>query len=259
MRAKGLGKDKDLSCKKQHAFSELRTITEFLCEEMCTARLLQNIPAWCSKTNSDETSQHFAIYITGFFLSFLFAFRVRACADVEIGLKREPTDDFDAYAISFGYFSGDVSSIIRSNDNTANRVLSIPAALHLSCVDFKKFWLKWADGYFYFGRGSVNNDILSAVLDDFGPRAFSTLYLRNLQLPPNTVEWEFQTSTGAFISFVQLFTHKKDVNILGMFASFFCTRCLQWCPLNSNVFSADFFEFCCFSNYACLFVLWRLF
>ena len=66
----------------------------------------------------------------------------------------------------------------------------------LSCVDFKKFWLKWADGIFYFGRGEVNTQVLIHMTDEFGPRTFETLYLRNMQMTPNVLEWEFQNDAG---------------------------------------------------------------
>ena len=66
----------------------------------------------------------------------------------------------------------------------------------LSCVDFKKFWFKWADGMFYFGRGEVNTQVLAYMTDDYGPRTFETLHLRNMQMVPNVLEWEFQNDAG---------------------------------------------------------------
>ena len=99
----------------------------------------------------------------------------------------------------FGRTDNHININISNDANTEYESLSENVEeLLLSCVDFKQFWLKWADGFFYFGRGSTNTLTLIAVADNYGPRTFETLHLRNMQVAPNVVEWEFQDDTGKF-------------------------------------------------------------
>ncbi len=46
-------------------------------------------------------------------------------------------------------------------------------------------------------QGEVNFGVLAAMADDYGPRTFETLHLRNLQIQPEDIEWEFPDDTGS--------------------------------------------------------------
>ena len=97
----------------------------------------------------------------------------------------------------FGRTDFNININISNDANTEYQYVSENVEeLLLSCVDFKHFWLKWAEGYFYFGRGMPNTQTLIAVADHYGPRTFETLHLRNMQIAPNVVEWEFQDIVG---------------------------------------------------------------
>lgn len=126
-------------------------------------------------------------------------FRVRGCSDAQIDLKRLFTDDFAVFQIKIGHTDGNVHLNITNNDNTEYHYESVNLEEPLlSCTDFKKYWLKWADGYFYFGRGSANTETLVGHIDDYGPRTFETLHLRNAQGSTNVIEWEFADDIGMF-------------------------------------------------------------
>ena len=128
---------------------------------------------------------------------FSLAYRIRGCSDAQIELKRHATDDFATFTIMFGRADYHINFNNSNDGNTEYQYESIN--VHeplLSCVDFKKFWFKWADGTFYLGRGEVNNQVLAYMADYYGPRTFETLHLRNMQTSPNVLEWEFQNDAG---------------------------------------------------------------
>ena len=124
-------------------------------------------------------------------------YRVRGCSDAQIELKRHAKDDYATVKVMFGRTDYHIDFNNTNDENTEYQYESIN--VHeplLSCVDYKKFWFKWADGTFYFGRGEVNNQVLAYMADRYGPRTFETLHLRNMQMAPDVLEWEFQNDAG---------------------------------------------------------------
>ena len=144
----------------------------------------------------------------------MFEFKLRACSDALLELRPDPRQ-LSQFKLQLligtrtNMFT--VLNIVSVKGKPVTKQISTPKILN--CDIYRRFWIRWGNGFITFGRGKVNTNNIFSELDPYKydiPRALSL----GSQGQGHMAEWEFNRVAGNLKYFELNNLRPKKINYI---------------------------------------------